>query len=59
VLATRVHDISEYWLLQIALSILKENIRHDLELLDIKDIEEARHKAKIIEKKLKVYKKVA
>jgi hypothetical protein len=55
VLATRVPNISEYWLLQIALLGLKENIRNELELLDIKDNKQARQNAKIVGKKLKVY----
>jgi len=50
VLATRVPNIIEDWLLQIALSGLKENIRNELELLDIKNIEQAHQKAKIVEK---------
>jgi len=59
VLSTHVPNIQEYWVLQIALSWLKENICDELEFLYNKDIEQARQKAKITEKKLKVYKKTS
>jgi hypothetical protein len=55
VLATRVPNISKDWLLQTTLSGLKENIWNELELIDIKDIEKACKKEKIVKNKLKAY----
>ena len=39
VLATRVHDITEERLLQIAIGGLKQSIQSEIKLLDVKDVE--------------------
>ena len=49
VLATCVQDITEERLLQIAISGLKQSIQREIKLLDVKDVEQSRQKAKFIE----------
>ena len=53
VLATRVQDITEEWLLQFSISGMKQSIQSEIKLLDVKDAEQARQKAKLIEEKKK------
>jgi hypothetical protein len=40
VLATHMLELPNQYLLQVAISWLKENIRNELKMLDIKDIEQ-------------------
>jgi hypothetical protein len=47
VLATRVIDLSDDHLLQIAISGLKEDIRNKLKIIDIKDVEQLRLKYRV------------
>ena len=53
VLATRVQDITEERLLQIAIGGLKQSIQSEIKLLDIKDMEQAHQNTKLIEDKKK------
>jgi hypothetical protein len=52
VLATHMLELPDEYLLQVAISGLKENIRNELKMLDINDIEQAQLKARIVEEKL-------
>ena len=51
VLATHVQDITEELLLQIAIGRLKQSIQSEIKLLDVKDVEQAHQKEKLIEEK--------
>ena len=53
VLATRLQNITEEWLLQIAISGLTQSIQSKIKLLDVNNVEQAHQKAKLIEEKQK------
>jgi hypothetical protein len=50
VLSTQMPKLPHDYLLQIDKSRLKENIRNEIKLIDIKDIDQAQLKARIVEK---------
>ena len=53
VLSTCVQDIIEEWLLQISIGGMKQSIQSEIKLLDVKDVEQAHQKEKLIEEKKK------
>ena len=55
VLATCLSDLSDDHLLQIAISRLKEDIRNELKLIDIKDVEQMRLKSRVVEENLSFF----